>query len=285
MKLGNYEIDVIETGRFGLDGGAMFGVVPKAIWAKSYEPGDDMNRIPLTARIMLIRSDDRNILVDTGNGTKGNEKFQKIYKINSEETRLDNALKPFGLEYGDITDVILTHLHFDHAGGATRMENGNIIPTFPNAKYYVQKDHLEWAKNPTEKDRASFVEDDFMPLEADGMLELLDGAGEIFPGIELIPVHGHTKAMQMLKIKGGEETLLYIADLSPTSAHIRLPFGLAYDNEPLITLEEKKKYLPQAYEEKWTVVFEHDAFTQASKIELTGKGFSAGEKIIITENK
>lgn len=283
MKLGNYEIDVIETGRFGLDGGAMFGVVPKVIWSKSYDPGDDMNRIPLATRLLLIRGEDRIILVDTGNGSKGNEKFQKIYKINPEETRLDPALKPFGLEYGDITDVILTHLHFDHAGGATTLQNGNIVPTFPNAKYYVQKDHLEWAKNPTEKDRASFVKDDFMPLEADGLLELPDGAGEIFPGIELIPVHGHTRAMQMLKIKSNDDTLLYIADLSPTSAHVRLPFGLAYDNEPLVTLREKKKYLPQAYEEKWTVVFEHDAFTQASKIELNDKGFSAGEKIIITE--
>lgn len=283
MKLGNYDIDTVDTGIFYLDGGAMFGVVPKPLWTRAYSESDKKNRIPLASRPLLIRGEGRTILVDTGNGTNYDEKFQKIYGIDREKSQMDAALKPFDLTPSDITDVILTHLHFDHCGGSTVQRNGKYEPAFPNAKYYIQQDQLKWAMAPTLKDRASFVQENYVPLDRDGLFELLDGEGEIFPGIEVIPVHGHTKAMQMVKISGGSDTLLYCTDLAPTSAHLRYPFGLAYDNYPLTTIEEKKKYFPRAFEENWIIVFEHDAYVQAGRLKDTGKGFELGDEVKITE--
>lgn len=285
MKIGKFDLKVVETGLFGLDGGAMFGVVPKALWAKAYHPGDELNRIPLSARPLLIEFDDRKVLIDTGNGTKWNEKLKKIYNIDTESASIEKALAPLGVKPEDVTDVIFTHLHFDHSGGSTREENGKIVPTFPNAKHYVQKEHLAWALNPTDKDKASFFPENYEPLVAEGLMETIDGAGEIFPGIGVEPVFGHTKAMQSVKITGGGKSVFYAADVIPTSAHVPVPYVMGYDNNPLIAIEEKKRYLPQAYEEDWIVFYEHDAFAQASKIQSTPKGFVAGEKIQISEYK
>lgn len=282
MKIGKFNVDIVDTGLFGLDGGSMFGVVPKALWAKSYHPGDDLNRIPLAARPLLIRWDNNNLLIDTGNGTKMNEKLVKIYNVDIEKSNLNTALKPLGVKEEEINHVILTHLHFDHAGGATKFENGKLVPTFPNAKFYIQKEHIDWALNPTEKDRGSFMKDDFIPLIENGMFEKLEGAGEVFPGIEVIPVYGHTKAMQIVKISDGSTTLLYAADVVPTSAHINPNYILGFDNNPLTTVEEKKKIIPQVYEESWLICYEHDAFVQASKVTSTDKGFTAFDKIKIT---
>lgn len=279
MKNGKFDIDVIDTGIFALDGGAMFGVVPKALWSKAYNPGDELNRIPLAARLILLRWDGHIALVDTSNGNKLPEKIKKIYGIDEEKSTPDNYLRQFGLKREDITDVILTHLHFDHAGGATVMNNGKPEPAFPNAKYYVQKDQLDWAKNPTEKDRASFFPENFLPLEAEGMLELTDGDGELFPGVEMITIHGHTKAQQLVKISDKGGTVLFMADLCPTAAHIKPAYGMGYDNYPLTAMEEKKRILPQAMEEGWTLIFEHDAFIQAAKIKNTEKGFAIAEEV------
>lgn len=283
MKLGKFTIDIVETGLFGLDGGSMFGVVPKALWSRKYEEGDEKNRITLAAKPLLIQYEDKKIIVDTGNGTKYDEKFIGIYKVDVEKGNFNVALKPHGVKREDITDVILTHLHFDHAGGATIFENGEIAPTFPNAKYYVQKEQYEWGMNPTMKDKGSFIKNDFVPLKESGILELLDGIGELFPGIEVIPVDGHTKAMQMVKLKSKDKSLLYLADLCPTHAHLGIPFVMGYDNFPLTTIEEKKKYLGQAYEENSILVFEHDAFMQACTLQSTPKGFAIDEKITITD--
>lgn len=283
MKLGKFDIDIVDTGLFGLDGGAMFGVIPKAMWSRAYHPGDDKNRIPLSAQPLLIRWDDNIMLVDTGNGDKFNEKFAKIYDINKERSSITNALKPYGLNPDDITHVLLTHLHFDHVGGATRYENDKLVPTFPNARHYVQKEQIEWANDPAEKDRASFQKENYDPLIGEGLLETVDGEGELFPGIKVYPVFGHTQAMQVVKISDAGDTMLYCADVMPTSAHIHVPFVMGYDNLPLETIKEKKRFLPQAYEENWTLVFEHDAFRQASKVISTEKGFSAGDKIDITK--
>ena len=283
MNIGKFTIDAVETCVFGLDGGAMFGVVPKALWSKAYHPGDELNRIPLSVRPLLVRWDDRIVLIDTGNGTKFKDKFAQIYAIDRDKSSIETALLKFGISANDITDVILTHLHFDHAGGGTTIKDGKIVPTFPNAKYYVQKNQLNWAIKPTDKDKASFVKDDYEPLIADGMLETIDGAWEIFPGISLIPLFGHTNSMQLVKISDSGQSLLYCADLSPTHAHINIPFVMGYDNNPLTTIEEKKKLLPQAYEEGWLIAYEHDAFMQASKIISTEKGFTAGEKVEITK--
>lgn len=283
MKSGKYQIDIVDTGIFGLDGGAMFGVVPKALWKKAYNEGDEENRIPLAAKPLLIQFDDKKILVDTGNGTKYDEKFQKIYKIDVLSSDFDIALKPFNITRNDITDVILTHLHFDHAGGATISLNGELQPTFPSAKYYVQKEQYNWGLNPKMKDRGSFMSNDFIPLKEDGLLELIDGEGKIFDDITVYPINGHTRAMQMVKLNTGVDNFLYLCDLSPTKAHIPYSFGLGYDNFPLTTLEEKQKYFPIAFEEQWTLIFEHDAFFQAAKLIDTPKGFRPGEEIIITE--
>ncbi len=279
MNIGKYNVEIVEAGTFGLDGGAMFGVVPKVLWSRNYDDGDEKNRIKLAARLLLVRWDDRLMLVDTGNGTKLNEKLRKIYNVNNEEADMEKVLKPHGVKKEDITDVLLTHLHFDHAGGATTIENGIVVPTFPNAKYYVQKDHLKWAQIPTDKDRASFMPDNYEPLLSGGVLELLDGEGEFLPGIYLDVVHGHTRALQTVRIGEGADTLFYCSDLSPTSKHVPVPYVMGYDNEPLKGMEEKAKFFSRAYEENWTVLFEHDAFSKAHKITATEKGFLAGEKV------
>jgi glyoxylase-like metal-dependent hydrolase (beta-lactamase superfamily II) len=282
MEFGKFDIEVVDTGLFGLDGGAMFGVVPKALWQKKYAMPDESNRIQLAARLLLIKYDKKIILVDTGNGTKWNDKVRNLYGIDIEKSDMSNALAPFGLKKEDITDVIFTHLHFDHSGGATIIKNGEIAPNFPNAKYYVQKDHYAWAMNPTEKDRASFMKENYEPLRENGLLELTDGEGELFPGIRVLPVDGHTKAMQLVLLESNSEKLLYAADLAPTAAHIPIPWGLSYDNFPLTTIEEKKKYWGPAYEEGWTIVYEHDAYKQASKIKAGERGFFADDFLEIS---
>lgn len=283
MDIGRFKIDVLDTGIFALDGGSMFGVVPKSLWAKAYHPGDELNRIPLSARPLLVRWNNKKILIDTGNGDKISDKLAQIYSIDKTKSSLEKALRDFNIKPEEIDAVIFTHLHFDHAGGATKKVDNKIIPVLPNARYYVQKEHFEWAKNPTEKDRASFFLDDFMPLYSDGLLETIDGVGEIFPGISVIPVYGHTKAMQTIKITDEGKTLYYCADLCPTNAHVPVPYVMGFDNYPLTAIEEKKKILPQAYEEQWIVCYEHDVFYQGSKIDSTDKGFISGEKIKITE--
>ncbi len=279
MKIGKYTVDVFETGDFALDGGAMFGVAPKPLWSKAYHEGDEANRIAMTARCLLVRSDDRTILVDSGCGNKMSPKLCSIYALDNSIKSIEFSLKQFDLSPEDITDVILTHLHFDHAGGATVMKNNESIPTFPNARYYVQKKHYDWANSPSEKDRASFMTENWMPIVNAGMMEFTDGEGSIFDGIKVVPVHGHTAAMQMVTISDNSTTLVFPADLLPTSAHIPLPYIMGYDNFPLTTLEEKKMYLPRMADEGWLVVFEHDRFTVAGKVERTAKGFACGERL------
>lgn len=283
MKLGNFNIELLETGRFGLDGGAMFGVVPKNLWTKAYHEPDEQNRIPMAARVLLIQTGDKNILVDTGNGSKMPEKLVQIYGIDNSQFTLEASLNEFALAPEDISHVILTHLHFDHSGGSTMLQNGEITPTFPNARYLVQKDHWEWAHHASEKDRASFIAENYEPLFADGMIEFIDGEGELFPDISLILSYGHTRALQMVKVQQGSEVVLFPADLFPTSAHIKVPFGMGYDNFPLTTIDEKKNILPQAVEEEWIICFEHDAFTQAAKLAHSDKGFVLSQKIQVTK--
>lgn len=278
MKLGKFQIDVLDTGLFALDGGAMFGVVPKNLWSKAYNAGDNENRIPLAARPLLIRYDDKVILVDAGNGNKINEKFAAIYGIDKEKSDIELALSKFNLKRENITDFIYTHLHFDHAGGSTLIENDKIVPSFANAKHYVQKEHYDWAMKPSVKDKASFVPENYMAVIEKGMLELLEGQGDIYPGIDVIPVYGHTKAMQMIHLHDNNENLIFMADLAPTSAHIPVPFVMGYDNYPMTTIEEKQKWLPIIHEEKWTIVFEHDAFYDAGKLGRNDRGFFVEEK-------
>ena len=280
MKIGTYEIHSIETGRFCLDGGAMFGVVPKPLWEK-FNPPDEKNRIELAARALLVRGNGHTILVDVGNGSKYDDKLTSIYRFDTTQYDILSSLKKHNLTPADITDVLLTHLHFDHAGGSTLNDNGDIKPTFPKAKYYVQREHWRAANNPTERDRASFFKEDFMPLQYFGLIEYTDGEGEIFPGISVRLMNGHTSALQCPVVSDGTTTLFYCADLMPTTTHVQLPWIMAYDLRPLVTLEEKRKILNQAVDESWILFFEHDPATQAVRVMRTDKGIVVDSQITL----
>lgn len=279
MKIGRYDVKLVDAGRFRLDGGAMFGVVPKVLWEKK-KPTDEKNRIQMATNCLLLSGDNRNILVDTGIGYKSDEKFAKIFAIDYSNFDLHRSLQNLGIKHDEVTDVILTHLHFDHTGGATqRNDSGEVVPTFPNAKYYVQKNHLEWAKNPLEKDRASFLKENFQQLEDAGQLVVLDGASELFLGIELILVDGHTRAQQLVLIRGEEKSLLFSGDLIPTASHLPIPWVMGYDNEPIKTIQEKKEILGQAIQQNWLLFFEHDPEIRCVSVKEGEKGYEVDEVI------
>ena len=280
MTIGNYELFSIETGRFALDGGAMFGIVPMPLW-KKLNPPDERNRITLAARALLLKGNGKIILIDNGNGSKFTDKQIDIYRLDTQHSNLESSLANKGVSFSDVTDVILTHLHFDHAGGSTKKDNGELIPSFPNATYYVQKKHWERSQNPSEKDRGSFMYDDFMPLKSASVLELLEGNEKVFPNISFMLCDGHTDAQQLPKISDGTTTLLYCCDMIPTTAHIPIPYIMAYDLRPLTTLEEKKIILNHAADENWTLYFEHDPKTAAAKVVRTEKGIVLSEEVTI----
>jgi glyoxylase-like metal-dependent hydrolase (beta-lactamase superfamily II) len=280
MTIGPYTLHPIETGRFGLDGGAMFGVVPRPLWEKT-NPPDARNRIALAARALLLIGNGRRILIDVGNGSKYDAKLTSIYNFDTSRFSLQSSLARYGLTTDDITDVLLTHLHFDHAGGSTYIENGEVKPTFRNAAYYVQHEHWRAANNPTERDRASFFPHDFIPLYEHGVLKFTEGGGEILPGIRVWVVHGHTAALQCPVISDGTTTLFYCADLMPTVSHIQLPWIMAYDLRPLVTLEEKRAVLDRAVEERWILFFEHDPDTHAVTVKREEKGIRVDQRIVI----
>jgi glyoxylase-like metal-dependent hydrolase (beta-lactamase superfamily II) len=280
MKIGPYTLHAIETGRFALDGGAMFGVVPKPLWEKT-NPPDEKNRIAMAARALLLVGEGRRILIDAGNGSKYNEKLTAIYKFDTTHSDLHRSLKSLAIAPDDITDVILTHLHFDHAGGATISENGTIVPAFPKARYYVQHDHWLAAHATTERDRASFFPDDYEPLKIFKQLEFTHGEETILPGISVRVVNGHTTALQCPIISDGMTTLFYCADLLPMTSHVTLPWIMAYDLRPLVTLEEKRKILDLATEEKWILFFEHDPGTAAARVKRTEKGIVLDSPVML----
>lgn len=277
MNIGKFTLTALETGRFGLDGGAMFGVVPKPLWSKAYNPGDEVNRIPMAAASVLVQWDDKAMLIDTGNGHKLDEKLQKIYAIDTTRGTLEHSLQAVGLTTDSITHVLLTHMHFDHVGGATKFQGGEVVPTFTNARYLVQREQLEWALQPSDKDKASYMPPNYMPLINNSVLDAVDGDVELFPGVSVHRVYGHTKAMQIVQISDGGETFTFCADLFPTHAHVAIPYVMGYDNHPLTTIEEKKHWLPILHEQNSWVFFGHDAFYQVGKIHHTEKGFVIGD--------
>lgn len=279
-KFGDNTIYSIETGRFALDGGAMFGTVPKVLWDKQI-PSDTDNRIEMALRTLLIQTENRNILIDTGMGHKWNDKQKAMYNLTNEKYTLHESLKEIGLSESDVTDVILTHLHFDHAGGATKRDGNEMIPTFENAQYYVQKKNYDWAINPNERERASYLPENFESLVNNKRLNFVEGNEEIFPGISVLTSDGHTIGMQCVKISGGDTTVTYCADLIPTSAHIPVPWIMGYDIQPLVILDEKKKFLKQAFEENWILFFEHDPLTGSCRVAEGKKYFEKGESILI----
>ncbi len=278
MDVGSYQVEFLSDGDFALDGGAMFGVVPYPLWSKSHPP-DERFRIAVTARCLLLRGHGRTIVVDSGNGDKLSAKQQEIYKIEPKSGRLLASLARFGLTGEDVTDVLLTHLHFDHAGGLTRP--GDLRLTFPRARHYVQKEHYAWACHPSLKDRASFMPENYEPVREAGLLELLDGPEKLFADLELVLFHGHTRALQAVLVHG-DPPLFYPSDLMPTSGHVRLAFNMGYDNFPLTTIEEKQTWLPRAARERWRVVFEHDAHVEWAHLEEKNGDFALAAPVEVT---
>ncbi|MHB1845037.1 MAG: MBL fold metallo-hydrolase, partial [Deltaproteobacteria bacterium] len=257
-SLGRFKLHAISDGTFALDGGAMFGIVPKPLWEKHF-PADERNRVRLALRCLLIEDGDRLILVDDGIGSKWSDKELDLYGIDQSGASLDRQLGALGWARADITDVVLTHLHFDHAGGTTtRGPDGVLALAFPSATHHLQRRNLEWANGPTEKDAGSYLRENFETLERAGRLRLWEGEGEVHPGIRLLPSDGHTIGLQLVRIDSEEGSVLYCADLIPTAAHLRTSWIMGYDLQPLVCLQEKKALLRRALAEEWILFFEHD---------------------------
>lgn len=286
LKIRDYQILAVPTGVFRLDGGAMFGTVPKVLWHKT-NPADDLNRIEMEARALLLKSPDHCILIDCGNGRFFAEKygdriggkFAEIYGVEQGSITLESSLAKHGLKPSDVTHVILTHLHFDHAGGATTFLDGHVVPTFPNAKYFVQGANLEAAQKPNIRERASYLPANFQPLLDTGMLTLLDGnTDDIFPGIHLRVSNGHTRGQQWVAIQDDRVGIVYCGDVIPTSTHVRLPFVMGYDLEPLLLIQEKEKLLEEVANKGWYVFFEHDPYADCATIEKVGTDYRVSQR-------
>lgn len=273
MQIGSYQIHTLETGEFALDGGAMFGVVPKTLWGKRIGV-DEKNRIDMRLRCLLLQGDGKNILVDCGMGDKWDDKMRDIYRLDYSKYSLEKSLAAHHLTQDKITDVILTHLHFDHAGSSTLKDaRGKLVPTFSNATYYIQKQNLEWAQNPTEKDKASYLKEDWEPLQKEKVLKIVDGEKEILPGIRVRLFFGHTQGIQLPLLSDGKEKFFFCGDVIPTSIHLGIPWVMAYDNFPLTTMKEKREILAQASKENWILVFEHCPHIAMARVTLTEKGY------------
>lgn len=256
MHFGDIEVRYLDGGSFGLDGGAMFGVVPKVLWEKK-SPPDERNRIRMRANSLFVRAHGKNILIETGNGTKWDPKQRAIYGVQEGDPLMD-SLTRIGVSPDQIDLVINTHLHFDHAGGNIRIVNGRLLPTFRRARYVVQRGELEHAMNPSERDRASYFPDNFAPISKEGLWDLVEGEAQILPGISVTPIPGHNANIQAVTITGGGKILAFVADLLPTRHHIPLPWIMAYDLYPLQTLETKRQWIPRLLNEGCVVVFGHD---------------------------
>lgn len=278
--LGRFRIHAIQAAGQKLDGGAMFGVVPKPLWEKRIAP-DERNRIPLGMRCLLVEHDDGLVLIDTGVGNKENEKFRDIYGIENAGagggTWLEDGLATLGHRPDDVRVVINTHLHFDHAGGNTRVDDGGAVqPAFPRARYFVQNGEHHWATHTNERTAASYFGRNWDPLLATGAMTLVEGELELIPGIRTVLSPGHTPWHQSVMVDGGGgEQALFLGDVCPTAAHLPLPWIMGYDVEPLRTLESKRRLLTEAVGEGWLLVFEHDAAVAWGQIEHDGKAFRA----------
>lgn len=276
-KVGNLSVCAIQAGGQKLDGGAMFGVVPKPLWEKRI-PADERNRIQLGMRCLFIEHPEGLVLIDTGAGNKENPKFHDIYGLENagdgNDTALEKGLAELGRSPSDIAIVINTHLHFDHAGGNTRLnEGGDLEVTFRNAKYYVRSGEYDYARRPNERTAASYFERNYVPLSANGQLELIDGEKEVVAGISVMHTPGHTPHHQSILIESAGEKALYLGDLCPTSSHLPLPWIMGYDVEPLVTLETKRRVFKRALEEKWLMIFEHDAVNPWGYLSHDGKNY------------
>ena len=278
----------IDTGFFKLDGGAMFGVVPKTLWNK-LNPADENNLCTWAMRLLLIEEGNQLILVDTGIGNKQDAKFLNHYCLHGSNT-LDNSLAKHGFNRNDITDVILTHLHFDHCGGAIERKGEQLLPVFANARYWSNAQHWQWALHPNDREKASFLKENILPLKQSGQLHMINtpleggiATSSLLPELSFRFVYGHTDAMMLPQIKFGDKTIVYMADLLPSVAHIPLPYVIAYDMFPLTTLHEKKLFLQEALDQQYILFFEHDPFIECCTLQLTEKGIRAKDVFALSE--
>jgi glyoxylase-like metal-dependent hydrolase (beta-lactamase superfamily II) len=267
----------IDTGFFKLDGGAMFGVVPKAIWNKS-NPADENNLCTWAMRCLLIEDGNRLILIDTGIGNKQDEKFFSHYYLHGNAT-MDGSLALLGFHRDNITDVFLTHLHFDHVGGAITRQGDNLVPAFKNATYWSNEKHWDWAVNPNEREKASFLKENILPIQQSGQLKFIDAHDNVkfTDEISIRFVHGHTESMMLPLINYKGKQVLYMADLLPSVGHLPLPYVMAYDMFPLQTLTEKKLFLNEALTKNYILFLEHDPINECCTLQQTEKGIRLGE--------
>lgn len=266
MRLGSLDLQIVSDGGFRLDGGAMFGVVPRVLWERR-KPPDELNRIAMTTNCLLVESGGELALIDTGIGDKHDAKFREMFGMQEGATRLPESVRRAGYELGDVDHVILTHLHFDHCGWNTREVAGRLEPTFPKARYWLNRGEVEHARAPSERDRASYLPENWEPLFEAGVVELFDDAAEPLPGVQAVRAPGHNADMCVVLLDGGEESRgIYLADLVPTSAHLHYAWVMAYDLYPLQTVENKKRWLPRAAAENWLCIFEHDPETAMARL-------------------
>ena len=285
----------INTEMFKLDGGAMYGVVPKSMWNK-LNPSDENNLCPWAMRLLLIQKDDKLILIDTGIGDKQDAKFMGHYYLHGEDT-LEKSLNAIGFSKDDITDVIHTHLHFDHCGGSVDLVDGQLVPAFKNATYWSNEQHWNWAVYPNDREKASFLKENIIPIQESGRLKFVEGVkdgvnsqGEvqhvpstIIPELSFYIVNGHTNAMMMPAIEYKGKTVVYVADLLPSVGHIPIPYVMAYDMFPLITLLEKKTFLKEAADNDFILFFEHDPKNECCNLQYTDRGIRQKEVFKLSE--
>lgn len=263
MKFGEFELLVVSDGTFRLDGGAMFGTIPKVLWERT-NPADERNRILMGLNCLLIRTPTENILVDTGLGSAYDEKFAFLYDVDQSQTELLSALAAAGIQTTAINKVILTHLHFDHGGGnCFREETGEFKPTFPNAVYYINQGELAYAKDPDPRSKPSYLPYTWEPLEKRGQVVLISGAEEVAPGVTILPAPGHTPNHQIVTVQSGGLTACFLADLVPTPSHLKTHYVMGFDLDALTAMQNKERVLKQAQAENWLLIFEHSPDVKA----------------------
>ena len=271
----------INTGYFKLDGGAMFGVVPKSIWHK-VNPADENNLCSWALRCLLIEDGKRLTLIDNGIGDKQDEKFFGHYYLHGNDT-LDKSLAAHGFSKNDITDVILTHLHFDHCGGSIKRDGDKLVPAFKNAVYWSNARHWKWATEPNDREKASFLKENILPIKDSGQLKFIETDGNSFPdNISIRQVFGHTEAMMLPQITYKGKTILYIADLLPSAGHIPLPYIMGYDMFPLTTLNEKKSFLMESLQNEYILFFEHDPAIECCNLLMSDRGIRMKDKFLLS---
>ena len=284
-ELKNYLMKLysINAGYFKLDGGAMFGVVPKSIW-KNLNPPDENNMCNWAMRCMLIEDDNKLILIDNGMGYKQSEKFFSYYFLNGNDT-LEKSLAKYGFDKNDISDVFLTHLHFDHCGGSIERAGDKLAPAFKNATYWSNEKHWEWATHPNDREKASFLKENILPIKESGQLKFIDTKEgiEFSNNFKIRFVNGHTESMMLPQIYYKEKTIVYMADLLPSVAHIPVPYIMAYDTRPLETLKEKKSFLKEAQQKDYILFFEHDPKIECCSLQLTERGVRRNETFLLAD--